>query len=129
MENIIDVAIIILLLAATALCIFLIFYLNRITKSVFEIQKEMHAITEQLSPLLISFTDLSEKISGLASDVEKQVESGKVLFNEVKHRVERLLNLEEKIRGGFEGPVLDLINNLSAISKGISAFWRSYSKK
>lgn len=129
MENFVDVAIIILLLAATALCIFLIFYLNRITKSVIEIQKEMKTMTEQLSPLLISFTELSEKISGLASDVDTQLQTGKALFNEIKIRVKKILYLEQKIRGGFEGPVLDLINNLTAISKGIGAFWSSYKQK
>jgi hypothetical protein len=47
----------------------------------------------------------------------------------VKDRVDQILLLEEKIRGGFEVSALDLIKNLSAISNGVSAFWNAYKKK
>ena len=39
------------------------------------------------------------------------------------------IELEEKIRGGFEGSALELIRNLSAIANGVSAFWNAYRKK
>jgi len=49
METLIDLAQIILLLSAAALCIFLILYVGKITKSITEIQKELNKMTQEIT--------------------------------------------------------------------------------
>ena len=119
---------IILLLAASALCIFLIIYFNRITKSIMRIENNLNNVTAEIKPLIESTTALSNNINEITEGAKDQLDIGKRIVTDVKDRVDLILNYEEKIREGVEGPVFGLIKNLSAISKGIDTFWRTFKK-
>ena len=59
---------------------------------------------------------------------KRQLETTKSIVFSVKERVEKILESEEKIRTGIEGPVMGVINQFKAISNGVSTFL-SYLKK
>ncbi len=126
--NTVDIFIIIALLAASALCIYLIVYLKNVTKSIQEIKSDLNELTAQIKPLITSTTNLSEKLNFLSEEAKGQVNIVKTVISEVKDRVETILAFEEKVRRGLEEPVLGLIKNLSAISHGVNAFWKTYKK-
>ncbi|MGA8265471.1 MAG: hypothetical protein WB779_13595 [Ignavibacteriaceae bacterium] len=119
---------IILLLAASALCVFLIIYFNRITKSITLIESNIKNFTTELKPLIESTTALSNHITEITEGARDQLDITKNIVTDVKDRVDVILNYEEKIREGIEGPVFALIKNLSAISKGIETFWKTFKK-
>lgn len=119
---------IILLLAASALCVFLIIYFNRITKSITQIESNIKNFTTELKPLIESTTALSDHINEITEGARDQLDITKNIVTDVKDRVDVILNYEEKIREGIEGPVFGLIKNLSAISKGIETFWKTFKK-
>ena len=119
---------IILLLAASALCVFLIIYFNRITKSITRIENNLNNVTAEIKPLIESTTVLSNNINEITEGAKDQLDIGKRIVTDVKDRVDLILNYEEKIREGVEGPVFGLIKNLSAISKGIDTFWKTFKK-
>ena len=119
---------IILLLAASALCIFLIIYFNRITKSITRIENNLDNVTAEIKPLIESTTALSNNINEITEGAKDQLDISKRIITDVKDRVDLILNYEEKIREGVEGPVFGLIKNLSAISKGIDTFWKTFKK-
>jgi len=127
--EIVSVFNVLLLLCASALCIALIIYLNRVTKSVKGIEDNLKDISTQIKPLISSTTFLSEKLNYISEEIKEQVYIGKNIVTEVKDRVDTILDLEEKIRGGFESSIFDLIKNLSAVSNGVSAFWNAFKKK
>lgn len=119
---------IILLLAASALCIFLIIYVNRITKSVRSIESGINNFTVEIRPLIESTTALSNNINEITEGAKDQIDMTKSIVTDVKDRVDLILNYEERIREGIEGPVFGLLKNLSAIAKGFEAFWKTFKK-
>jgi uncharacterized protein YoxC len=119
---------IILLIAASALCIYLIIYFNRITKSVSSIEANIKNLVEEIKPLIETTTALSNNINDITESAKSQVDVAKSIVTDVKDRVDLILGFEEKIREGVEGPVIGLIKNLSAITRGIETFWKTYKK-
>jgi uncharacterized protein YoxC len=120
---------IVLLLSASALCVSLIFYLSRITKSIQKIQTDVANFSTQMSPLISSTTELSKKLSELSEQTKDQLKSAKDIIGHIKERVDTILSLEEKIRTGIEQPVMGLLKNISAITKGFNTFWNSYRRQ
>ncbi len=127
--SLISIFSIILLASASVLCIALVIYLNRITTSIKDIKSEIQELTSEIKPLIASSTNLSEKLNRMSQEASNQLNVTKGIVNKFDERVDTILELEEKVREGFAGPVLDLIKSLSAITNGVSAFWNAYKKK
>jgi uncharacterized protein YoxC len=119
---------ILLLFAATCLCIALIIYLRKITRSFNEIHLDVKGLSDQLKPLIVSTTELSEKLNTLSEEIQGPVQTAKSIVENIKDRVDTILELEEKLRGGFEGSVSGLIRNLSALTTGVNTFWNTFRK-
>jgi len=118
----------ILLISASLLCLFLIFYLYRITKSFNQIKDEVKMISSKLDPLIGSMTALSNRMNEISDGVKEPVELVRSTVSDVKERVASILNFEAKIRKGIEDPVFRLIKTLTAIVNGIEAFVKNYKK-
>jgi uncharacterized protein YoxC len=120
---------ILLLLSASALCISLIFYVNRITSTVSKIEIDIKALTEEIKPLIDSTTKLSEKISEISYEAKQPVIIVKEVIEDIRDRINLILDFEEKLRMGVEGPLSKLLNSLSGISNGINTFWATYKRR
>lgn len=119
---------VLLLFAASCLCFALIIYLRKITKSFSEIRLDVKDLSAQLKPLIESTTELSEKLSAISEEIHEPVQTAKTMVDDIKGRVDTILKLEEKFRGGFEGSVTGLIKNLSALANGVNTFWNTFRK-
>lgn len=119
---------IILLVCASALCIALIIYIGRITKSVNQIEVQVKDLSKDLKPLITSTTELSGRLSALSDDAREQVDSVKNIIELLKDRVDIILDFEESIRGGLEQPIKGLLKNLSAFYNGVNTFVNAYKK-
>jgi len=126
--TLIDVLTAVVLILISILVIFLIVYLGKITRSIQELQKDICKISDRLEPLLSSLSEVTDKLSGLSDQARKQLEATKGTVFSLRDRVEKILESEEKIRTGIEGPVMGVINQFKAISNGVSTFL-SYLKK
>ncbi len=118
----------VLLISASLLSLFLIFYIYRITKSFNQIKDEVKKISSKLDPLIESMTELTGKMNDISDGVKQPVELVKTTVNNVKDRVDTILNFEAKLRKGVEDPVFRLIKSLTAIVNGIEAFLKNYKK-
>lgn len=121
-----SVFLIILLISASALCIALIVYISRITKSINKIEKKISDLTTDLNPLINSARDLSDKLATLTDEINSQIYLSKEVVNNVKDSVDKIISFEENIRRGLEEPVMGLLKNLSAIFNGVNSFWSTY---
>ncbi|MBK7377805.1 MAG: DUF948 domain-containing protein [Ignavibacteriales bacterium] len=121
-----SVFLIILLISASALCIALIVYIARITKSINKIEKKISDLTTDLNPLINSARDLSDKLATLTDEINSQIYISKEVVNNVKDSVDKIISFEENIRRGLEEPVMGLLKNLSAIFNGVNSFWSTY---
>lgn len=126
--NVVTVLNVILLISASLLCLALIFYLNKITKSFEEIKNNVKGLAVDIKPLIESTTELSEKLSNITSDVSSQVQITRNMVMNVKQQVDMILGFESRIRRRIEEPVMGLVRNFSAIVNGINAFWNAYKK-
>ena len=129
MNSFITVLYVILLASASVLCITLMVFLSRISRTVKEIEIEIKDLTLEMKPLIASATNLSEKLNQLSDSADDQLLITRNIVSKVNNRVDTILDLEENIRRGFEGPIMDFIKGFSAIANGISVFWKAYKRK
>ena len=126
--TLIDVLTVVVLILVSALIVFLIVYLGKITRSIQDLQKDLSDLSDRVEPLVSSLSDLTSKLSDLSDQAKRQLEATKGIVFSVRDRVEKILEFEEKIRDGINGPVSGFLNQLKAISNGVSTFL-SYLKK
>ena len=126
--TLIDVLTAVVLVLVAVLVISLIVYLGKITRSIQNLQKDISDLSDKLEPLIFSLSDLTSKFSDLSDHAKRQLEATKGIVFSVKDRVEKILEFEEKIRAGIEGPISGFLNQLRAISNGVNTFL-SYLKK
>jgi uncharacterized protein YoxC len=126
--TLIDVLTVVVLVLFGALIVFLIVYLGKITRSIQNLQKDISELSDRLEPLIFSLADLTSKLSDLGDQAKRQLEATKGIVFSVKDRVEKILEFEEKIRAGIDGPISGFLNQLKAISNGVSTFL-NYLKK
>ena len=127
--DLLNIFYLVLLVCASALCIALIIYLHRVSKSITKIENEVKDIADETKPLLVSINSLSNKLNGIVEDTKSQMNIVKNIISETKEHADKILELEEKVRKGVEGPVTDVIKNLSAVLNGINTFWNTYKGK
>ena len=126
--TLIDILTAIVLILISALVIFLIVYLVKITRSIEFLQKDISKLSDRLDPLVTALSELTSKISDLSDQARGQLETTKGIVFKVKNRVETILEFEEKIRAGIEGPISGFLNQIKAISNGVNTFL-NYLKK
>jgi uncharacterized protein YoxC len=126
--TIIDVLTAVVLILVSALIVFLIVYLGKITKSIQELQKDISDLSDKLEPLVFSLADLTTKLTELSDQAKRQLEATKGIVFSVKDRVDTILKFEEKIRAGIDGPIFGFLTQIKAISNGVSTFL-NYLKK
>jgi uncharacterized protein YoxC len=129
MNSFITVLYVILLASASVLCIALVVFLSRISRTVKEIEIEIKDLTLEMKPLIASATNLSEKLNQLSDSADDQLLITRNIVSKVNNGVDTILDLEENIRRGFEGPIMNFIKGFSAIANGISVFWKAYKRK
>lgn len=121
----IEILTVILLIAASALCAAMIYYVYQIVKSVHSISSDIKGISVKLHPLLQSTFVLSEKLTHVSDEAESQLQISKTIVSDVRSHADKILNLESKIRGGIEDTAIPLLRNFRALRKGVDTFWRT----
>ena len=127
--ELVNIFYIILLASSSGLCIALIIYLYRITRSVTKIEIDIKDLTRQIKPLIASTTNLSEKLNFISDEAKQPIIIVKEIVEDIKDRIDVILEFEDKLRKGVEGPLTKILNSISGISNGINAFWDSYKRR
>ena len=127
--NLIDYLLAVLLLVASVLCIALIYYIWRISNSVKAVQKDLNELSSKLQPLINSTTELSNNLNEITGSARGQIDMSRSIVASVKDRVDTILQFEEKVRGGIEGPISSVLSEINAISVGLTTFLRNIRNK
>lgn len=120
---------IVLIVSASALCIALIYYLNKIVKSVQSINKNINEISANLKPLINSATELSDNMNKITYEAKDQLRISRSILSDFRERADKILSIEDKIRSGVEDTVMPFVKNLHAVGKGVESFWRNFKNK
>lgn len=119
-----DILTIILIVLVSALIVFVFITLRKLNRSIDVLSADLHQLIDSTIPVVENLNKASQKLANVADDAEKHmadfnefVSSTKTKFNSLSTRVKD---------GANQNPVMNLIKNLSAFSRGISAFWDKY---
>jgi cell shape-determining protein MreC len=125
-----DILLAILIFAGIVLCVYLMVFFRKSTTAIEKLQEDIHQIKNKIDPVLSNLNSVSDNIANVTDTIENQVSDFSNLADQVKEKVENLLNIDKKIKENIENsPLADLYKKLTGISKGISAFWETYTKK
>lgn len=127
--DLIDFLLALLLLAASALCIALIYYIRKISNSIKAVQKDLNELSENIQPLIKSTTELSDNLREITNSAKGQIDLSRSVVTSIKDRVDTILKFEENVRGGIEGPVMSFIREITAIGKGLTTFLSYFRNK
>jgi len=119
---------ILLYISASALCVSMIYYFYRITKSVEAVQRDLQKISGQLNPLLDSLNSLSRSVKSLSDDMRDQLQKINWVVDEVKSKIEAVVQIEEKVRDVMSNPVHNIMGTLQGIKKGFTTAFNFFKK-
>ena len=121
--NVIDILLIILILSASALCIFLIIYLKKLVDHVEAVRKDVRELVEKTTPVLENLNDVTRRANRMVSEVENYWNEIDSSIKKVRERISGLTSLKRFTDA--ESPVSELIRNVKALTKGFIAFWQA----
>lgn len=128
METVVQIFSVLLLIAASLLCVYLIIYLKKIVEVISDVRRDINQLSQNLLPLVDSLQNLSNSIIEVSEDVKSQIAKVRWIFDEVKERFEKLFVFEQRMKQAVEVPANNLFNNLQAIKKGVSTFFTALKK-
>ena len=124
-----EILTVVLLISASVFCIVLIYFVYRIVKSVHSISLILKSLSIKLNPLIDSMLKGSEKINHITYEVDSQLQMTRSVISSIREHVDKILNVETKIRNGIENAVMPIIRNVNAVGLGFASFWKSYKHK
>lgn len=124
--SLIDVALLILILAAIALCITAIIYIRRLVTQLDGVRNDVHDLVEKLLPVVDNLNQITQRANKIASEAESYWDEIDRSIKNLKEKVSKLTSLQG-LRD-VENPAKNLIRNLRSFTKGFSAFWSEFSK-
>ena len=125
----VDILLVVLIIAATALCIALIYYIWKISNAINAVQKDITELSRNLNPLIISTNKISDNLKEITGNAKAHVDISKNVVLSIKERVDTILNFEDKVRRGIEGPVMSFIKEITALNNGLNTFLSYFRKK
>lgn len=121
--SILEIFLLILIIVGIALCVYLIIALKKINVTLDFVQRDLSNVNEKLGPILDNVKAITDKAVNISDEAEKRVlDIGNTLQN-VRNTVSKF-SIKSKGSSSNRSPIQDLLSNLTAVSKGVSAFWQ-----
>lgn len=130
MDTAVNIALIILMLAAAAMCVYVIITLKQLTKTLEKVQDDVQQIKNKIDPILTNVDILSGKVVLITEEIESLVSAVKILFDGMKSKMEGLFDRTKKMKTGFTNAGgSDWLKKVAGVSRGVTAFWTTLKNK
>ncbi len=126
MMTVLDILLIILVLLASALCVFAIIYLKRITEQVEAVRKDVHEFIEKTNPVCENLEEITQRIKQVVSEVENYWEGIDSSIKNLRERLSIFTSLKNFQTIVY--PAKYLLKNVKALASGTSVFLETYKK-
>lgn len=120
METIINILLAILLISATALCWYLIYYLGKMTKQIELMREDVKTISEKVGPVMDSLSLIGNSLSSIAERLKNQLDDLNTFVDGVKEKYSLVKNVATSVKSGFEDRTQSLIASLGYIRSKLS---------
>ena len=92
-------------------------------------QEDINELSKNLNPLIISVNEISDNLKEITGNAKAHVDISKNVVLSIKDRVDTILNFEDKVRRGIEGPVMLFIKEITALYNGLNTFLSYFRNK
>ncbi|MGC8594860.1 MAG: hypothetical protein ACP5US_01515 [Candidatus Kryptoniota bacterium] len=110
------------LLAIAAAGIYSILLMKDLQKVLNELESTVKQVSDRALPVLDNAEVITGKVRSIAENLDGEFMSLKGAVDSVVNAVNDIVDLEKKVKGRIESPVLDVANYIAAVAKGIKAF-------
>ncbi len=107
-----------------ALCV-LIWIGLQIRRSARETEKLMETVRMEIVPLAHEFTVISHQVKGILESIHRQVEDMEGGIAAFKNTATGIRDIQARIQGRIENPLLQLTALAGAVSQGLKAFFQT----
>lgn len=121
MVPILDILLIILIVVAIAVLVYFVFFLNKLGSNIELMARDAHELKQRTELLLIQLEETTAKANSIVDKAESHLNSLEEFIDNVQSRYKAF---SDGVR--TDNPFADFIKNISAVSKGINAFWKKY---
>lgn len=129
METFVDLAKILALLSAAALCIYTIVVLIRVKELLRVLQNEIIELNKSLKPVLENINVIAERLRSIATKVDDQVTILHGLFSSFQRVADNVLHFEERIQHIMEEPFMRVNSLLGNIVGKVTSFFTRRSQE
>ncbi|HVN49421.1 MAG TPA: hypothetical protein VMU30_11465 [Bacteroidota bacterium] len=123
METLVDLAKILALLSAAALCIYTIVVLIRVNGLLRVLQTEIIELNKSLKPVLENINVITERLRSIATKVDDQVTILHGLFSSFQRVADNVLHFEDRIQHIMEEPFMRVNSLLGNIVGKVTSFF------
>lgn len=120
--DLLQIAQLIALLSASALCIYLIIVLLRVKEILSNVERELKNIATHAIPILENTEYITSRMKSVAENIDDQVMTVRDSLASMKQIADNVVELERKVQERIEGPILDGVSFVAAILKGVRTF-------
>ena len=121
--SILDILLILLIIVGIVLCVYLIITLSKLNKTLDLVQNGLQTTNNKLDPILENLNLIVEKAVNISHETQKRVNDISNTIQNVKDTVTKF-SFVGKGDSSSKNPIQELLSNLTAVSKGVSAFWK-----
>ncbi len=125
--SVIDILLVILIVTATALCLYAIYYIKKIYFQIESANKEIQNFIQKLNPVVENLEEVSRRTNRIISEVEDYWDELDGAIKNLRERISGFTSIKKL--HDVEYPAKDLIKNIKAIAKGASAFWSAFKNR
>lgn len=122
MDLALDIARLLALLSATALCIYLIITFISVKSTLRTVESILQDVSRRTAPLIDNLEVITMRVNTIAEVVEEQVDVVRSAVGSVKAMTDNIVSFEQLVQERVEGPVLKAASYARAVSKGVGVF-------
>ena len=121
--TLVEIFSIILIIVGIILGIYLIISLRKINSTLDFLDNDLREINDKLEPILNNVKIITDKALTISDETEKRILDISSTIQNVRNTVSKF-SIKSNTASSNRSPIQDLLNNLTAASKGFSAFWQ-----
>lgn len=122
MNTLLMISQIILVLALTALALYLVVVLTKVKSMLGQIENDVKEVSTRLIPVLENMEVITSKLRSITANVDDQITIVKSSVQSIKEIADRIVEFERQVQERVEAPVLEVAGIVGSVVRGIAAF-------
>lgn len=126
MSVLVEILLVLLIITATALCIYLIMVLKKLVVQLSDLQKDIKQLVDSTIPVLKNLNEVTLRANRIVSSAENYWEGIERSIENVRMKFSNITSVARF--DGAEYPARNLVQNIKAFYRGFTIFWQELRK-